>query len=161
MADQRNVQRAAVPNPLLAKVKAGPESGFDFAAADNVILELAKEFAARLPAELEKIEAAFKAVQASPEDEELRNALFRLVHDLKGQAGTFDYNLITVVGNDLCRFLERRVQMTSRRLKVVGFFIEGMGLVAKRDIKGDGGEFGMKLINTLHGMTQKVLQETE
>jgi HPt (histidine-containing phosphotransfer) domain-containing protein len=105
MAEQRNVQKADIPNPLLAKVKAGPESGFDFAAADNVILELAKEFEARLPEELEKIEAAYKAVKETPEDEELRNALFRLVHDLKGQAGTFDYNLITVVGNDLCRFL--------------------------------------------------------
>lgn len=161
MAEQRNVQKADIPNPLLAKVKAGPESGFDFAAADNVILELAKEFEARLPEELEKIEAAYKAVKETPEDEELRDALFRLVHDLKGQAGTFDFHLITVVGNDLCRFLERRVQMTGRRLQVVGFFIEGMGLVAKRGIKGDGGEFGMKLINTLHGMTQKVLQETD
>ena len=161
MAERRNVQRADVPNPLLATVRPGPESGFDFAAADNVIIELAKEFTARLPDELEKIEAAFKAVQASPDDEALRNALFSLVHDLKGQAGTFDYGLITVVGNDLCRFLERRVQMTGRRLQVVGFFIEGMGLLAKRGIKGDGGEFGVKLINTLHGMTQKVLQEAE
>lgn len=131
----------------------------DFSAANSAIDDLAEEFVQRLPDEFKRIDAAYAALQAAPGDKAQRTLLFRLVHDLKGQAGTFDYQLITVIGNDLCRFIERPIEMTPQCLKVAGFYIEAMKVVAKKRMTGDGDEHGLRMINTLHSMTQKVLQE--
>ncbi len=133
----------------------------DFSAADAVIDNLAEEFVNRLPEELQRILSALTELIDEPGEETHKTALFRLVHDLKGQAGTFDYNLISIIGNDLCRFIERPIPMTPRRLKVAGYYVEAMKVVAEKQITGDGGEFGMRMVDTLHSMTQKVLSEDD
>jgi len=147
-----------VPNTLLEKVTRRDDDPIDLPDLDKVMAELGSQFVARLPAELRDIEDAFAAMRDARGDEEGKKKLFRLVHDLKGQAGSFDYHLITVIGNDLCRFLEHAPEMTPPRLMVVGFFIDAMKRVADKKITGDGGAFGVTMIDALHRMTQKVLQ---
>lgn len=147
------------PNALRDKVIPRSDKRVDFDAANKAIAELGAEFVARLPNELSAIREEFDAVRLSPDDPRARDRLFRRVHDLKGQAGTFGYRLITVIGNDLCRFLEQPVSLTDRRIKVVGFHIEAMERVARERITGTGGDQGMKMINTLQGLTYKVLNE--
>lgn len=51
--------------------------------------QLAQGFLARLPARLDKIDEAFAACRAAPDDEESRQELYRLLHSLGGAAGTF------------------------------------------------------------------------
>jgi chemotaxis protein histidine kinase CheA len=133
----------------------------DFSAADGVVKNLAVEFINKLPEELQRIQSALTELIDQPEEETHKTVLFRLVHDLKGQAGTFDYNLISIIGNDLCRFLERPIPMTPRRLKVAGYYVEAMQVVEDKKITGDGDEFGIRMVDTLHSMTQKVLSEDE
>ena len=158
MSQKANVEMIHVPNTLRDKVTRRDDDPIDLNELDKVLAELGAQFVERLPGELQDIEDAFAALREAGGDADSRNRLFRLVHDLKGQAGTFDYHLITVIGNDLCRFLEHSAEMTMPRLMVAGFFIDAMKRVADKKITGDGGEFGMNMINTLHRMTQKVLQ---
>lgn len=147
------------PNVLRDKVTVRTEKAIDFGAVNNTIAELAIEFSARLPNDLSAIREEYDAVCAIPDDQNARDRLFRRVHDLKGQAGTFDYKLITVIGNDLCRFLEQPVEMNERRRKVVGFHIDAMERVSRQKMIGTGGDRGMTMINTLKGLTHKVLNE--
>ncbi|NQU56724.1 MAG: Hpt domain-containing protein [Rhodospirillales bacterium] len=147
------------PNLLLDRVSKNDKAETDFSAADEVIYALAKEFVQRLPDEFTRIETALAALETTPDDETCNSELFRLVHDLKGQAGTFDYILISVIGNDLCRYIERPIAMTPRRLKVLRFHVDAMKRVAEDKMTGDQHEHGLRMINTLHSMTQKVLQE--
>ncbi len=167
MSDETKAEFIKQPNPLHERVSANANSGagsagqIDFAAADQVIADLGKEFVARLPGEMKAIKDAVRALQANPADKALHDGLFRLVHDLKGQAGTFDYMLISVIGNDLCRFLERFTPLTLRGLKVVGFFVDAMQTVTDKRMTGDGHGLGTRMIDTLHRMTQKVLQELD
>jgi len=147
------------PSTLRDRVSVRNDEDVDFSAANNAIDDLAEEFVQRLPGEFKRIETAYAALQAMPDDESRRTVLFRLIHDLKGQAGTFDYQLITVIGNDLCRFIERPIEMSPRCLKVAGFYIDAMKRVAEKRMTGDGDEHGIRMIDTLHSMTQKVLQE--
>ena len=129
----------------------------DLSEADKAIDRMAIDFVHRLPNELQRIENALTALKEKPDDNARRTALFRMVHDLKGQAGTFDYVLITVVGNDLCRFLEKPIPMLPRCLKVAELHLEAMQRIAQDKITGDGEELGLRLVSTLHRMTQKVL----
>ncbi len=131
----------------------------NFSEADKAIDKLAREFVKRLPEDFQRIEAAFAALEAKPEDTARRTVLFRLVHDLKGQAGTFDFSLITIIGNDMCRFLEKPVALNPSALMVLRFHIDAMKWVAEKRITGDGDEHGQRMIDTLHGMTRRVLEE--
>lgn len=123
-----------------------------------ILTDLAKEFVARLPEDIKRLEEALAKLKTNPEDDFRITVLFRLSHDLKGLAGTFDYPLITVIGNDLCRFLEKPMDMTPARLQVIGFYIDAIKMVQRSRITGDGGQRGIRIINALHAMTQRVLK---
>lgn len=159
MPDNPKAEIIEPPTSLRDKVTPNEETKPDFSSADDAIANLGVEFVKRLPEELAAIEAAFQALEDDPKDNQRNKKLFGIVHDLKGQAGTFDYTLITVIGNDLCRFLERPIEMSAPRLKVIGFHVEAMKMVAKKNITGDGGDHGRKMVDTLHSMVQQVLQE--
>ena len=79
-----------------------------------------------------------------------RRQLYRLSHDLKGLGGTFNYELVTSIGESLCgvvanvdmpddRYLQRHILAHVTALKAVRQF----------DLKGDGGGEGEKLLSTL------------
>ncbi|MCW8914339.1 MAG: Hpt domain-containing protein [Magnetovibrio sp.] len=147
-----------VPNTLQNKVSRAHTEEQKFTAANEVIASYSKQFALRLPGELSNIEDLHASLSASPTDEDLQKKLFTAVHDLKGQAGTFDYMMITVVGNDLCRFIEHAQSITPPHLKVMLYHIEAMKIIAQKRMTGDEPEGAQRMIDTLHSMTQKVLQ---
>jgi hypothetical protein len=79
-----------------------------------------------------------------------RRRFFRLSHDLKGLGGTFNYDLVTRVGDSLCglirndavrdnRSLQRRIMAHVAALKAILLF----------DSTGDGGVEGEELLATL------------
>lgn len=79
-----------------------------------------------------------------------RRQLYRLSHDLKGLGGTFNYELVTSIGDSLCgvvanvdmpddRYLQRHILAHVTALKAVRQF----------DLKGDGGGEGERLLSTL------------
>ncbi|MBF0248251.1 MAG: Hpt domain-containing protein [Alphaproteobacteria bacterium] len=150
------------PNLLrdkVTKLDGGDGVDVDLSAVHAVIDNLSVEFAERLPGELTRIELALADLTEDPGSIDKRKHLFLLVHDLKGQAGTFGYMLITVIGNDLCRFIERPVALRFRCLKVMSFFVDAMKRVCDEKMTGDDPARGQKIIDALHAMTQKVLQE--
>lgn len=159
MTDKSEVEIITPPTNLRDRVAQKTGEDVDLSAADAVIEKLGVEFVARLPNDLAAIQHVLDDLNAEPKNIEHRKRLFSLVHDLKGQAGTFDYMLISVIGNDLCRFIERPMKLTPRCLKVAGFYVDAMRRVYDLRLTGDGGDKGMEMVNTLHSMTQKVLQE--
>lgn len=79
-----------------------------------------------------------------------RRQLYGQSHGLKGLGGTFNYDLITTIGDSLCsliksgnlpddRFLQRRVAAHVAALNAIFQF----------DLRGDGGDEGANLLATL------------
>ncbi|MBF0247256.1 MAG: Hpt domain-containing protein [Alphaproteobacteria bacterium] len=130
----------------------------DYTAANAIVNSLAEEFFCRLPDDMARIEDAMKTLQANPDDPSARKQLFRLVHDLKGQTGTFGYDLLTVIGNDLCRFLERPMPLCPRSLRVIRLHLDAMQRVSDLQLTGHGDAFGRRMVDTVHALTQKILQ---
>ncbi len=160
MATDAKIEFFDQPNDLRDRISTGATPSVDFDAADDAIRELGIEFVARLPEELARIVSAFDDVKVASEDSARRTILFRLVHDLKGQAGTFDYDLLTTIGDDLCRFLERHFDLTRVRLQVIGYHIDAMMLIMKERLTGTGGAQGEKMVGTLRRMVERVVEET-
>jgi len=159
MTGKTDVKFIRPPNLLRDRVRQNEGQEVDFSAAEAALEKLAPAFVAGLPKALSDIEKAYSALKSDPGDAKLRTELFRLVHDLKGQAGTFNYMLITVIGNDLCRFIERDIVLTPPCIKVIGFHIEAMKRVTKDKITGDGDGLGMQMVNLLQQKTHDVLQD--
>ena|SRR5262245_48979510 len=118
------------------------------AEAVTVTASLAGEFRGNFKGAL----VAMDGLMAHPDywDAVWRRQLYRLSHDLKGLGGTFDYALITRIGESLCgliqngdlpddRFLQRHIVAHVAALKAVFQF----------DLKGDGSDEGEKLLATL------------
>lgn len=159
MSNINKVEFIAVPNTLKDRV-AVLDSAEDLSLDDrSILVDLSAQFVERLPDDIKRIEQAYENLKASPKDDFRSTVLFRLVHDLKGLAGTFDYPLISVIGNDLCRFLEYAEVLSPPRLQVVGFHIDAIKMVVEKRITGEPGERGLHIVNALHAMTQKVLQK--
>lgn len=130
-----------------------------FSKVDDEIANMAVEFAKQLPDELLQISEALSGLETANDDKDSRSELFRLVHDLKGIAGTFDYMLITMIANEICDLIEPPAPITADRLKVVSFHVEAMKLVQQKGMTGTDNPQGVRIVDTLKLLTKKMLQE--
>ena len=85
-----------------------------------------------------------------PEDLQI---LFRILHDVKGQGGTFDYQLITSIAEIACNILRNKEVVSLEALVVVEQCSRAMQGILQRRITGCGGEAGKKLIERLVGLS--------
>ncbi|MEG3617152.1 hypothetical protein V5T82_01670 [Magnetovibrio sp. PR-2] len=131
----------------------------NFDAAADVIEDLGRDFVRRLPQNIFVIEQDLAKLKEDESSTVLRAVLFRRVHDLKGQAGTYDYWLITVISNELCRFIEHSQVMTPRHFKLMHYHVEAMKMVFTKRMTGKNPDGGQRMINTLHTMAAKVMQD--
>lgn len=90
--------------------------------------------------------------------------VFRISHDMKGQASTFGYPMITGVADSLCRFLERIETMdrapaesAGALTSVIALHIDALHLLLTHDMKGSGGEMEKKLLNGLTAAAEKII----
>lgn len=83
-------------------------------------------------------------------------AIDRLLHRVKGQAGSFGYQLVTSIaalGMDLLRRAESNVALLSRHraelVRCMTVLAEAMRLVLQNQIRGDGGDTGARMLDKL------------
>ncbi|MGC2856458.1 Hpt domain-containing protein [Novispirillum sp. DQ9] len=98
---------------------------------------------------------------ARPRDVVLQD-IFAIAHDVKGQGGSFDYPLMTLIGNYLCRYIERmKGPPTDKNVEVVKVHISALRLVIARRMSGDGGKMGDNLIRGLEAAIAKTTAPKE
>lgn len=79
-----------------------------------------------------------------------RRQLYRLSHDLKGLGGTFDYQLITIIGESLCALIADQDLPNDRYLqRYVIAHVAALQAVLRFDMSGNGGDEGERLLATL------------
>lgn len=83
-------------------------------------------------------------------DSDWRRRFFRLSHDLRGLGGTFNYDLLTIVGESLCGLIRNEALPRDRTLqRHILAHVEALRAILQFDLKGDGGEDGKQLLTTL------------
>lgn len=136
----------------------GRNDGFDeaalIAAADAAVAALAETFRDRLGADLAAIEAAL----ARTDDPAAFEAVYTIAHDLKGQAGSFGYALMTELAAELCVILRRKEIARPTLCNIVAAYAACFRHVIERDLKGDGGKPGKELRARLHAAVRKIVQ---
>ncbi len=150
------------PNQLKDKVSVGGPGAVSadvLARAEKVITEMADQYLDWVQADLLKLQAAYADLAAagpgSKKDKVAR--VFEVAHDMKGQGGSFGYDLITIIGNQVCRMIERSETIGVAEIGAIGVHVETMKLVISEDMKGDGGDVGKKVLLGLEKVYEKVM----
>jgi len=157
-----DVEIITPPNTLKSKVTVGGPGAVDPQAlerAEQAIAGMTDDYLDWVRQDLIKIDAAFDALRnADGARKDELDAVFQLAHDIKGQGGSFGYDLMTALGNQLCRLIERVDHCDVDVVDAIGVHIDSMKLVIAKDLKGDGGAAGEKMLAGLEKVYEKVLK---
>ncbi|MEE2970496.1 MAG: Hpt domain-containing protein [Pseudomonadota bacterium] len=111
------------------------------AAAEASIAALAENYIVWVRDDLTVARAAFvKAGEALPDNSEAVAEIFGISHNVKGQGGSFGFQLMTNIGASLCDYIRDGGPASDAKLKVIEAHLTALEFVIDREIKGDGGE---------------------
>ncbi len=151
MSTKSQYQVINLPNSLQAKVpKTGGPSMDDMAAdAKAALQEIKDNYEDMVQGDLRRInDAISRAMEAPTTAADALKEIFGISHDIKGQAASLDYPLLTAIAQSLCRFITSE-PAALKGLDVVSAHARAMGTVVAHTIRGDGGEQGKKLLDVL------------
>ncbi len=126
------------------------------AMAEAAVAALADQFLEAARADAANLRALAEEARAKPgrNAREVRR-IFEIAHNIKGQGGSFGFDLITEIGASLCLLTRDAVPLDEDALTVIDHHLRVLSVVIEKGIKGDGGELGMQLIAKLRALTLK------
>lgn len=151
------------PDTLKEKIILGGPGAIDLEAlerAEAVIASMANNYLEWVEEDLVKIQKATDVLKSTGEENRkaLLDPVFHVAHDIKGQGGSFNYNLMTVLGNGLCRFIEKIEKCGQKEIDVIQLYIDTMKIVISKRMSGDGGQEGEKVLKGLDLVAAKILK---
>ena len=118
------------------------------AAASIAMLELSTSFRRHVNMTLRDMFVLMSAPRH--DDDEWRNRLHELARDLQSVGGSFDYGLLTTIGEVMCRTIEDEGLATERVLqRRLAAYAAALDAIIRIDLKGDGGNDGQELLSVL------------
>lgn len=138
------------PQTLQGKVEKGGPGAVNLdalAKAEAVIANLADDYLDWVREDFVRLEAAYDVLVSGEGDDEANlEALFQIAHDMKGQGGSFGYDLMTAIGDHMCRLLEKVDKAGPLEIQMIRLHIDAMRVVITKELKHDGGAEGRKLM---------------
>jgi len=148
--------------PNLIKAKASMPGGLSEKEAikrgDAKVQELAANYVDWAKADVDELQVLMRALLQEKDEEGRRVAvrkLYKKAHDIKGQGGTFDFPLVTMIGDSLCNYIESLGEDTNVSTEVVVMHVEAARLILMREVKGMGGQTEQQLLDGLRKVVKK------
>jgi CheY-like chemotaxis protein len=135
----------------------GPRAAPTERSDDTSIRDLADRYQVKLTADIATIQSVLATLPYRERDRPAAwQTIERILHNIKGQAGSFDYGLATELarrGHDLLRVARVRPEPAARRhadiARALGSLATAMQRVAHNRVRGDGGAAGLRLLEKL------------
>jgi len=149
------------PPTLNAKVSIGGPGAVDkdaLARAEKVIADLSGDYIVWVQEDLKKLQLAIDSLIVDSDEKSKNSALesiFATSHDIKGQGGSFGYDLMTAIGHDLCRFIETLESVRESDKFIIQLHVDTMKRVIGDGMKGDGGAEGEAVLKGLAALIEK------
>ena len=123
--------------------------------AQEAVAALADNFTDWMRSDLDSALASLAHAKASlPDNASHMSDIYAVCHNIKGQGGSFGYDLITHVGKSLCDYIHDEGSASERKLKVVEAHLTAIKFIVDRDIQGEGGDVGKQLQAKLQSLTK-------
>lgn len=126
--------------------------------AEAAVAALADSFLEWITADIEKARQALESAKDKPGDNhaELRE-IFGVVHNVKGQGGSFGYDLLTKIGGSMCGYLRaENASASEKQLKVIAAHFAAMDFVLEKNIQGSGGDVGSQLTGKVQQLVANI-----
>jgi hypothetical protein len=159
MSDKKpEVEFVDNPNPIAkkAKVEHGRDPKALVAKADQSIKKLGGEFEEIFAENVGHLTNAMSDIRAGGDARlEGVKVMRSTLHDLRGQAGTFGYPLVSQVGDSACKFIDLSEGINETEVSVLSMHIDALKAISAAKMKGDGGPIGHELMNGLKQVIAK------
>ncbi len=163
-----NPQFIMPPDDLSKKIKYVDNGGVTpelLEQAETVIKDLKPQYEEWVLEDLEKLNNAYSAFEKQRDFDTLKE-VFEIVHDMKGQGGSFNYQLITLIGNKLCRIIEARLSIPEEPIndldiEITKVHIEAIIYVINNKMEGYGGIPGETLLREFDSIIEKFFKRYE
>ncbi|MBX3508838.1 MAG: Hpt domain-containing protein [Parvibaculum sp.] len=123
------------------------------ARAEAAVEALRETYREQLGEDVAALCALWSRIEAEGADQEKLAELHSIAHNIKGQGGSFGYDLVTDIGASFCDYLRGGPRTAPNELAIVNMHIRMLKNVAENNITGDGGETGARLIEKLRQLT--------
>jgi hypothetical protein len=152
MANRGNLEVVENPNRIAQKVRAIPGGNVDalLERVEKAMENLGDEFVAIYHADVDRIGKHMSTALADPDEMgPAVSAIRTSLHDLRGQAGTFGYDLVTRISDSACKFIDLSDGFGRTELMVLGMHVDALRAVKMKSVRGDGGRIGAELMEGL------------
>jgi len=129
-------------------------------AAEEAVRQLAEEFVDFAQDDMKVARVNLDRLRASTNlvDEDWQD-YFTAIHNIKGLGGSFGYHLISYVAESNCRLLKFLPPTSDKVLRLCEAHLVALEKILERNIKGDGGEAGRKIIEKLVSSVDEIFAE--
>lgn len=128
------------------------------ARAGQALAALGDDYLAKAGEDLRRIEAALAQLSGgAAERQAALERVHRIAHDMRGQAGTFGYDLITTIGSSLCDYIEEAEDPARLDPEALQIHVDSLRAVLKGRVTGDGGKLGRELLAGVQALVEKAL----
>jgi hypothetical protein len=118
------------------------------AAASIAMLELSTSFRRHVNMSLRDMFVLISTPRHA--DDAWRGKLHELARDLQSVGGSFDYGLLTTIGEAMCRTIRDEALPTEGNLqRRLAAYAAALDAIVRIDLKGDGGDDGRELLSVL------------
>ncbi|WP_420547451.1 hypothetical protein [Curvivirga sp.] len=119
-----------------------------FAEIDEIFLELKDEYADKLGEDILEIE---RLTSLFREDNNISHldSVYSIVHNMRGQGGSFDFPLISAIGTSFCKYAANRKDKENYSFPLILQHLEAIKLVYKENRKGEGDQTAQAVVNAL------------
>lgn len=129
--------------------------GFEdlIAQAEAAVEALRDTYRLQLRSDVQSLEDAWSRLEAGATAASILDELHSIAHNIKGQGGSFGYDLVTDIGASFCGYLRSAPRHSPDELNVINMHIRMLKTVSDNDISGDGGETGARIVEKLRILT--------
>ncbi|MCK5297221.1 MAG: Hpt domain-containing protein [Alphaproteobacteria bacterium] len=154
------------PQNLKSKVDFN-DNGIDMAALEKVeeginkivVEKLSVDYMETAVKDVEKLQALYN--EANSSDDKIKDnfkKMFDVVHDMKGQGGSFGYDLVSSLCDSFCHVLEKVENPSVKHLVLIKLHIDAVQFVLAKEMTGKGGKDGAQMLEGIKAVVAKVLK---
>ena len=147
---------------LRDKVAAGGNAQFNSRAIERTEKAVAangKDYTAKVRKDVENLrEMVRNAAQGGDATAEQMKEIAMIAREIKGQAATFNFPLLTKFGDGLFNFTDNMTELNDKRVAVILAHVDAMSVVLAQNMHGDGGPIGNQLVRGLDLAIEKFKQ---
>ncbi len=128
------------------------------ARAEAALAQLSSEFVGWMHAECERLELARQQVKRLGFNEKTFAELFRVAHDIKGEAVTFGFANVAGAADSLWRLLEHTPDMTRIPQGLIDQHVDAVRAIVRENARPDAADVAETLTRRLREVTDEFLR---